>query len=1106
MPMHSDDDMVGGAINPHAPDFVPAAVGAAAAAGAAAQDEFLKRPAQVGSINQYILDFSVLFKNIGFCVNEPTFNKNIHKEIKDIISTALVDDPRSAWLNEAKRIISLHYNELNTNDFNNIIFFINKIFVQLCQNIPNLVLNADIINRWMNPFKEKLLSEKSDVSDNIKNLLTDSICRNIGFGELEDSFKSQFSEFADIIKDLGSTSKIYYNRIDELKLDYPYTPTASEDMQFKRDMRPAVPPVQPVQPVQPVPIRPPNINNTNDNNYESHPKLSSKGIDIFRYVGQILRKDIDPNNPGISSMEDIVEKTMYTVFINCLFKKYIDKPEILGNNVENDNDINYVQVSYELTRFFGLHKTTISRPLLCRVLTNKIELADGQLTNVNPDLPANSHIYINIDDITVSDIRLGPPPAPPPLQYMTYFTDISFAKLTAKIIKFYYNKEQSKPQHKIIESIIPFAKVDGMLTQPVDTDKLNKQLYNLQTKDLLLRTLRKHGDYPDEDLSIDDIHNIVTNIDMYTSDENLFKIDKYLQVNPKLIKNLLKRKCNINAIDKFGRYPLHYAISYLGIDTIKTLIKKNARIFSSVLDNGRPSHKSPYEFYITAFENYCKPLEEKMDIEHEDPPRVSHITDDSTLKYVGLWGPILETMKEEYNLHTLDIFKYLLEEFIRNVNRHIIYPGIRIIQPNDIDKFKYSELYDEEKAHNSHLTITKIILDIIRQMKIPSWFESNIKRPTEELNIAECIDQLNQIYQHVLEDDNVSEITQHWIPRLELIGIINWRDAQHPGVRQDQPPNTYEIILSGLYQDVKLLPTNTLYFHNHTMDGAGNGLNNTDYECTFQNLDKNIITVNNLNRIGSDLYDETNNYLYRVTTGSVYQLRDYHDNLLERKKDFYQTDLLKPNISTTITNVRNIQDKILNRIIHSTIITIIDQYIINYDICELFVNYFYGLHHQEINPPPNPPVAVDYSATALRTEIKNEITTPDDPNYLKHHLYQFGNQCIELFFYKNLSLADIDNIDDDNPMMSFKQYEKSIIEAIKSVARNIDSIKVELTDEDDLIKKMNDEILPKYKEIFQIFLSNLRKLFLHYINYIENQYKFLKIAKIFIQKIRNMNT
>ena len=121
---------------------------------------------------------------------------------------------------------------------------------------------------------------------------------------------------------------------------------------------------------------------------------------------------------------------------------------------------------------------------------------------------------------------------------------------------------------------------------------------------------------------------------------------------------------------------------------------------------------------------------------------------------------------------------------------------------------------------------------------------------------------------------------------------------------------------------------------------------------------------------------------------------------------------------------------------------------------------------------------------------------------MRAYLHQFGDQCIELFFYKNLT---IEEITDDDPMLSLKAQEDSIIESIKIIFRDIDGVKLELTDDDHIIKKVKDQIFDKYKQIFYIFLSNLRKLFLHYINYIENQYKFLQIAKLFLSKIKEIN-
>ena len=64
---------------------------------------------------------------------------------------------------------------------------------------------------------------------------------------------------------------------------------------------------------------------------------------------------------------------------------------------------------------------------------------------------------------------------------------------------------------------------------------------------------------------------------------------------------------------------------------------------------------------------------------------------------------------------------------------------------------------------------------------------------------------------------------------------------------------------------------------------------------------------------------------------------------------------------------------------------------------------------------------------------------------------------------------------------------------------------VELSNNDHIIKKVRNRIFEKYRQIFFIFLKNLRKLFLHYINYIENQYKFLQIAERFLSKVTKMN-
>ena len=774
------------------------------------------------------------------------------------------------------------------------------------------------------------------------------------------------------------------------------------------------------------------------NNYNKHPKLSEIGTDIIRYVGLLINNM--KNKPNKISISELIKDTLYSVVIICLYNSY-DNPLETDTSIEN--------------------KLAISKKLL-----TKFVLGDGNNDSI---LSLTKLLITTVDNKSFNDkIGIQTAITKPDSNYQT-------------ILNFYHDRTQSSPQNKLIESIIPFGKVTGMLTQPVDIKRMNEQLYNIQTKETVLRKIR------DKERSTTKIFDIVTNVDMYTSDDNLFKVNKFLQVDPDLTKNLLKRKCNINAIDRYKKAPLHYAISYLGIDVINMLLEKNAYIFT-------PSGNSPYDFFIKSFENYCKSLANNRKINDESVDLPDKMHNPSELDYIGLWEPFLDAMSEENNKATLDVFKYLLEEFIRNINRHILFPGISYGGLNQINNFGIELDFNKfDNHHLIHKELTTNLLKIISLMKSTSWVRTN------ESDLKKLIGQFKDIYSVILHEniENVLNPPEY----LELIGIIN---------NIIDNTNT-EIELVALYPDHGLIKDNKLVFISDSQTHKG----------TFSKISSN--NTLELNGTSSKMQDsekhlkldKNNRYLYKITKEPIYKLFAYHDVIVKRYEDKDKYQIPDYDGDSLDKPKDEIMNKILNRIVKFTLINIIDAYIIDYDLCELFVSYLWNIRDEITSLPAAAPAAAAAKTQKadsdkideLRTKIKDELrgnqqSDSIEKHHLREYLQQFGEQCIELFFYKNLTIEDIN---DDDPMLSLKSQEDSIIESIKIIFRNMENVKLDLSNNDHIIKKVKNHIFEKYRQIFFIFLKNLRKLFLHYINYIENQYKFLQIAERFLSKITKMN-
>ncbi len=77
----------------------------------------------------------------------------------------------------------------------------------------------------------------------------------------------------------------------------------------------------------------------------------------------------------------------------------------------------------------------------------------------------------------------------------------------------------------------------------------------------------------------------------------------------------MNKNININIPDRFGKTPLHYALSYLGSDIIKRLIyHRNSLIF-----NASNASQSPFEFFINLFSNFWNVLDNPQNKINTDP-------------------------------------------------------------------------------------------------------------------------------------------------------------------------------------------------------------------------------------------------------------------------------------------------------------------------------------------------------------------------------------------------------------------------------------------------------------------------------------------------------
>ena len=1074
----------------------------------------------IGNLKHYIHDFCINFKNNGHALNSTMWREKIKsswsipnkdKEIRGAFTgtppvgdpninatitvekylTNFLDSNKYKWNYEntpltthlAKILLKLYNdseNDLdlkhgNNNNHNEVINDLN--LSQHCN--YRIFEKKNNLSKMINISIRNLCFDNDKTIKYIQNITEKFIGEKMGFGSLESKFYSIFAEYITIIKQLSEEynhkkyqSTIFETKNPNLNLEYPYAPVHSSkfgishikkqnniDDKVNSKLAPnnaspiatsSLPmTTSPVSTMTTLPVNPP-VNSTSKIpvNGHQHPRLSKNGIDIFRYIGQILRKKYN-----VRECHDLIQNTVYIILITSIIKSFIPNIDILGGT-EEDNKQNYIYLVNEIIKKFILKDDIlIQKDLIYQLLLHEYD--ENTLPNIDAT-KTNKPPVTNPPTIT-----------PNPKNYdgrliNSYNFNENMKSILETIIEHFYLKKQYDPKYSQIESILKFAKIDGMTINPEQITSHYKKFYKLDKKENLLKKIKeKEGTNSDVN-----IHEIITNLDTFTSDNNLSRVTKYIKINSRLTKHLLKRKCNINAIDKFNKYPLHYAISYLGIDVIQLLIEKNAKIFSSIVDSGRKGYISPYDYLIKSFENYNSVLEKQQDSEN----------DQIEFYYDGLWKHTFDFVNNTNKEHSLPIFKHIFEEFIRNINRHIIYPNI-MDKPN----------YNQCDPYKIHFRITEQLQEFSEKIKSINSLRQigNISRFITKNN------EYNELLKFLLQPDEIIN-TPSYSPQgtgsvspnvnmkryKELIGVIH--EIQNG-----------KIILKSIYPNLKL--------------NSGDTLEHNNQKYNFISQDKNELTVNPLGGVttspSSNLSDNTLDqiYLYRMHKYPVYKLRDYHNIIIENEKIFN-------NIDNNIPDVKPVQNGILNRIIHATVINIIDEYILRYDILELFVNNLYGLYHENklgdklIQEHQKDGANNGDKANKIRDNIKDIIRNSKN-NYLKDNFYKFGIQCIDLFFYKHMSIEEIENKKDD-PLISLDDIKRSIVESVKAVGR--ESHQIELTETDEIIKQINDNLFKKYTEIFHLFLTNLRKLFLHYINYIENQYRFLQIIKIVLEKAKTI--
>ena len=984
---------------------------------------------------------------------------------------------------------------------------------------------------------------------------------------------------------------------------------------------------------------------------ETFDKYNRKGIIfLFFFIFKLLNKTVVDG----TNNKKKVKQTIYLIFLNAIFSKYKSKFKTMSSTKINiyNSEMYFDKIIYQLFKKENINNISLVLNYL-NFENNEFKIDEYNSTTLILD----KHFYIyenesyNLSKLCTDYDILHDDKLSSKLTDMTDMTDITditniekkYELIQNKCEYFYPDKNNNNIKNEnsvIFENIYACTHFinqykDSIVTSEdlEDSDNIKNSLYNFKTKNQLLKKLYNKDLYHYE---------YIPHIDIQTNLELPNKYE-FIEINKKLIDLFLQKNININIVDNFNKTPLHYALSFLGSKIIRKLINKQGTlIFKNV------NSKSPFEFFIELFNNYCDILtiqnsnnNEEEDTDSENDELEDHKKHKQKINldilnecyYKSIWNQLLDQMTYKNKKKTLQIYEHLFEEFIRNINRQIIFPFITKYQKN-IPNFEI----DNNNPEKIHIILTEKIKEQIYNNGIRiQKNEEKIQKNVENLNkvfnalldenfiINKKMNNIINIHKHITDhskkkrefyifiyyiikynntnpDDTIIEYLNNdilkegtsikdkdiinltetnifynvfyennnhinqfkynnmlHVQKIILIKLYNYfniylnklsTENNLYNVQKDKDINTlyiykifkiinnkiykfisdykkknksseeknYELLgivsniqksgdniiltLTSMYPGVNLdnneNPTKPSFRINEfsitanpdssssssslTFENNKIKLNNYEIKKIHENKNDNKITKRSIKK--KDLINiERSNldypYLYIERSTNIYSLNAYYDIMISSNNNKY----INENI-------------ILDRIVNATITSIIFNYIITNDLPDIIIKYIYK----------NKTITIEaINLINLKFEIIDKLKKNSN---LIQTFINFGNKCIHLFFYNNLSVDDIENT--ENPLFKLDTFFNLIKHEINNQYNEINSefLKKDSMHELNDINELNDvneNLINKYLEIFYIFLSNARKLFIHYIDYIKNQTKFLNILNIFIEKIKILN-
>ena len=625
------------------------------------------------------------------------------------------------------------------------------------------------------------------------------------------------------------------------------------------------------------------------------------------------------------------------------------------------------------------------------------------------------------------------------------------------------------------------------------------------------------------------------NLDRYKEDQMCFKI------NPVILEMLVKYGIRKNKQDINGLVPLHYAIEYQHIDTIKKLLEFNTIIHAKEVRSKGGFTPLEYQFHLLRFHNqyihndketFNRPFDQLYSNFEEDINKLLDLkthTKHNKMRGIEIMFPWLLMYTNEIFYDRINQFRTLLDPMDETKMLELFK---KYLCNNDQDKLEEKYIHwldlldgtDEENKENLKKTVSAhsgnnyILMskDLIEEIK-----ESTLKKHQIDTIIANYTGNTGDQFKEM----TATRATDIRKQSDELQRILNKYKETEVNATMDELENMIMAKINDIYDKYKLNDTykfklkNSVEKNHLLLENLFNGKSadkkykdltgSEEFNSVMLYINQNIrnfgkiSSIKNIHILMSQVIDAILDIIEKkkidgITKEEFNDLVEdiglmkkiYNEALIKPMKDIYELGNYYDNVENyalfeQLETIKYVMSRTIVASFYNSILMTIASYfntvtnITSYSgISETFRSRLSGLNKLQM---------VNMIVKSFMDNSMNPVNS--DPDLLKFMLNQMSEDIIKFTF----KVYETD-IDEAGMIASLDDIFKQIIDILMT------NSKVLISEDSELIRIIRDELFPFWKNIFELVVPQMKAVLDNYNRLIINEYRHLEITHLLLSE------